>query len=923
MRPLKLTMSAFGPYAGKTILDMSALGESGLYLITGDTGAGKTTLFDAIVYALYGEASGENREASMLRSKYADPDTPTEVELIFTYSDKTYTVRRNPEYERPKARGEGITRQLAGAELICPDGTVINKQRDVDAAIKRLLGIDRNQFLQIAMIAQGEFLKLLLSSTEERKKIFRQLFKTERYQLLQDKLKAEESALKNLCSTALFSMKQYICGIVCKENDEIAPLLQKAKLGELGLEEVLALAEDLIARYEKEYENVSLRISGIEEQLATVNANLGKAEEYEKAKASLISANSELEEKEKLLSEANLALEAERAKQPEKEQIELNFARISAELPQYDEHVRLTDQYAALDKALTEKRALRENALRCEAELQDQIGRLKAENESLADAGAEKERLIREREQYENEKEKLSLLYKEITEYSNCVKKLEQYQEEYRKCTLKAEADNHRYVCSNKAFLDEQAGILADSLRDGQPCPVCGATAHPNPAQKSNGAPSKEELELLKEACDMANEAMRQASERCSVMRDRVKTLQASAETKISEQFGNVSIDGAGDLIVNEGKKLHSDITDINKRLLESEKKLARKAQVDAALPESEKKLEAVQAELSALSSDIAGNASKSDEIKSQIDKLASKLAFTDKNAAEKELLKLQNAKEAYAASLKAAESKYTRINTAVIALKASIIQLEKQLENECNVNREKELEQKRLLLSEKSLLMKTADSLSTMNAVNTSALADIKRTSRDLLVYEKQYASVKALADTAVGNVKGKEKVMLETYIQMNYFDRIIRRANTRLLVMSGGQYELKRRKNIGDNRSQSGLDLNVIDHYNGTERAVQTLSGGESFKASLSLALGLSDEIQSSAGGIRLDSMFVDEGFGSLDSESLEQAMKALNGLTEGKKLVGIISHVDTLKERIDKQLLVKKEKSGGSICKIIINE
>ncbi len=205
--------------------------------------------------------------------------------------------------------------------------------------------------------------------------------------------------------------------------------------------------------------------------------------------------------------------------------------------------------------------------------------------------------------------------------------------------------------------------------------------------------------------------------------------------------------------------------------------------------------------------------------------------------------------------------------------------------------------------------------------ASNKSALQKIKLKSGDLDDYEKRYQWVLPLSNTANGKVAGKEKIMLETYIQMTYFDRIISRANTRFMVMSGGQYELKRRKEAEDKKAQSGLDLDIIDHYNGTERSVKTLSGGESFKASLSLALGLSDEIQSIAGGIKLDTMFVDEGFGNLDDDSINQAMNALSGLAEGNRLVGIISHVSELKNRIDKQIVVAKEKSGGSKANIIM--
>jgi exonuclease SbcC len=247
MRPLSLKISAFVPYSGITEFDFEKLGKGGLYLITGDTGAGKTTIFDAITYALYGEPSGKNREVSMLRSKYADPATPTEVELTFSYRDKKYTVKRNPEYERESKRGGGLTKQLANAEITYPDGKIITKIKDVDSAIKEIIGIDRNQFCQIAMIAQGDFLKLLLAPTKERMEIFRHIFKTELFQNLQDRLKKESGKLADQCDDLNKSINQYIAGIACDEDNNDFSEVQKAKKGDLTTEDTILLLERIIS----------------------------------------------------------------------------------------------------------------------------------------------------------------------------------------------------------------------------------------------------------------------------------------------------------------------------------------------------------------------------------------------------------------------------------------------------------------------------------------------------------------------------------------------------------------------------------------------------------------------------------------------------------------------------------------------------
>ena len=306
MRPIKLTVSAFGPYAGKTVLDLDKLGENGLYLITGDTGAGKTTIFDAITYALYGEASGDNREPSMFRSKYAEATTPTEVELVFSYAGKTYTVKRNPEYERPKSRGEGFTTQKAEVQLKYPDGRVVTKQRDVDNAIRDIMGINRSQFLQIAMIAQGDFLKLLLAPTEERKKIFRQIFKTQLYQDLQDRLKKESGQLNDKCDAAHNSIKQYIDGITCDENDVLSIEVEKAKNGLLPAKDVMDLIDRLLTQDNDKKTAIQKSISDADKALEIVNANLGKIEAKEQTQKALDQAQKNLIGE----NETNLALKA-------------------------------------------------------------------------------------------------------------------------------------------------------------------------------------------------------------------------------------------------------------------------------------------------------------------------------------------------------------------------------------------------------------------------------------------------------------------------------------------------------------------------------------------------------------------------------------------------------------------------------------
>ena len=337
MRPLKLKMSAFGPYAGVTEIDFEKLGTNGLYLITGDTGAGKTTIFDAISFALYGAPSGNMREASMLRSMYADADTPTFVELVFLYDEKTYKVKRIPEYTRESKKGSGTTQQKTEAELTMPDGNVINKIKEVNSAITEILGIDRNQFSQIAMIAQGDFRKLLVADTKERQEIFRKIFRTAPYQSLQFRIKSEYSAADKKCDELKNSVKQYIGGIVCSEDDVLNIETQKAKNGELLIEDVVLLIGNLIEQDKLKEAETTKQLQSAEACLTKVVATLAKGEEQIKAQNSLKQSLGSRTEMLEGFEKAKAALETEKARKPEQEKLSKQIAAIETELEKYDE----------------------------------------------------------------------------------------------------------------------------------------------------------------------------------------------------------------------------------------------------------------------------------------------------------------------------------------------------------------------------------------------------------------------------------------------------------------------------------------------------------------------------------------------------------------------------------------------------------
>jgi len=922
MRPLKLAMSAFGPYASRTELDLDQLGTSGLYLITGDTGAGKTTIFDAITFALYGEASGENREAAMFRSKYADAATPTEVELTFVYAGKKYCVKRNPEYDRPKSRGEGFTTEKANAELTYPDGRVVTKQKDVNQAIIAIMGIDRNQFTQIAMIAQGDFLKLLLAPTEERKAIFQKIFRTQLYQVLQDKLRAESGRLKNEYELASAGMKQYIGGIICDEDDGLSINVEKAKNGLLPMEDIVALVKKLLEQDETlsgAYMSAELKLT---EKIDVISEAITKAATQKKTEDSLKQATADLQVALPKLEEARIALDTEKVRQVEGGNIGKSMAAIEAELPDYAE---LDEKKSALEnvsKAIDIKERDAEKKANLLQTQTSEIEALKAEQAGLASIGEEKAKLVALQKDAERRKTALDELQQDSSAVAKLAVSLDAAQTTYRERLAAAQEKKADYETQNQAYLDEQAGILAQTLTEGSPCPVCGSLTHPCPAHKSEHAPTKAELEKFKKAAEKAAAASEEASTEAGRIKGAVQAKKAAVEKNAASILPSIAFDDLSAELTAAAAESEKCLAELSTRIAAAARMAARKKELDEQIPKAQETMDTLTKEIAEVRNDLTAKKVEKSSLEERLVVLTQKLKFENQRAAKEMIGKLEGQQKALKKALENAQAAYDRCNDTVTGLRAKIEEMKKLLQNQEAIDIDAQKAQRLALTAQRTDVTSKRQHVLTRIASNQNTLSRITEKANDVTSIESRWTWVKALSNTASGNLSGKEKIMLETYIQMTYFDRVITRANTRFMIMSGGQYELKRRRESENNRSQSGLELNVIDHYNGTERSVKTLSGGESFKASLSLALGLSDEIQSSAGGIRLDTMFVDEGFGSLDEESLQQAMKALSDLAEGNRLVGIISHVAELKEKIDKQIIVTKNITGGSVARIVRN-
>lgn len=916
MRPIQLTLSAFGPYADTTVLDLDKLGTRGLYLVTGDTGAGKTTIFDAITFALYGEPSGDSRDPSMLRSKYAQPSTPTEVELLFSYRGKTYQLRRNPEYERPAKRGGGTTMQKADATLIYPDGRLVTRYREVTAAVTALIGLDRSQFSRIAMIAQGDFLKLLLASTEERKAIFRQIFQTAPYQALQEQLKSRAAALSAQCDALRQSIRQYAGGVLCDADDARCAELARAQTGQLAAEDTLALLSSLLADDHAASEQQQHALQHAEARITELTAQLGQAEAHEKTRAALETAQAQQTHAAQQLEAAHAALLAEQAQQPARDNLHAQIAAARLELPRYDE---LEDARAALT-AQTQLQRTQQTALvqdrAKQARAADAFRAQQQEFTALEDCGAAQEKLTAQLAQYEQRAEALSALVQALSSCDALQDKCQSARADYQTAAQEAHALTSDYLQKNRAFLDGQAGVLAQTLQPGLPCPVCGACDHPRPAQPSAQAPTEAALERARKASEARQKAAADASAAAAQLSGRLETLTAATAEQAAALLGAQADPQAYAAQADAAQtETAAAVRAAQRSLADVRTRTARRAELARCLPQREAELKALETALAARDSAAAAQAARVDAMQAALDTLARALPFAGKAQAVRALQDLQAGHTALQTALERAQTAYQAAKSQTDTLAGQIASCRAQLAAAPAVPIAALREQLAHHQTEKAACTRALTALTARLQTNQTAFDHLRARFSELTDLEAQWSRMRALSATANGNLAGKEKIMLETYVQMTYFDRVIARANTRFMVMSGGQYELKRSAEAENNRSQSGLALDVVDHYNGTERSVRSLSGGEAFKASLSLALGLSDEIQSCAGGIRLDSMFVDEGFGSLDEESLGQAMQALTGLTEGDRLVGIISHVAELKSRIDKQIIVTKAKSGGS--------
>lgn len=944
MRPEKLTISAFGPYADRTEIDFSRLGDSGLYLITGDTGAGKTTIFDAITFALYGQASGQVRDSAMFRSKYADTATETFVELVFSYQGKKYQVFRSPEYMAPKKRGTGLTLRKAEAQLIYPDERQpVTKARDVTRAIEELLGLDYEQFTQIAMIAQGDFQKLLLAGTVQRGEIFRQIFHTGIYQQVQLKLKDAARSRYKEYDEMRRSIAQYLDGVKFRqregtEAEEFAEL-KKGKF-EGGLERSLEILKSFIDQGEKRESELLKQEQEVDQKIRTMENMLHLSAQKRNLEQKKDLARKQLEQ---LLPDLEKASgEAEKYKDADRkcEALGILIREKQEQLKKYQVLEQLKTELDEIRMQMKKCRAGQEANIRQEQQLHKDMEQLKKERSRLENSRLDLQKAVTEKEKRTQKRSELNGLETGIREFKSLYEATKEQQKKYQAAYEKAQQQSEYYQQIFHSFLDAQAGILAQELKENEPCPVCGSLSHPHPRMSSKGRTVTQEiLDNEKSKLDKLEKISADQSLEAGKLKERSnaswKQIVSGAEELLEEfqEFRKETKNGngqAGDfrtvwkqmiLMINREKEQCKNLlTESDRKIREAEENTKRKQKVEKLLENLEKEKDILQEKKNSCDREQTGLTTKASENEKQQKNAAEEIRQVHSEAGKEVLEKEIREKQQEYIDLKENSRKmketFERFQAEKARITSTIKTLDEQQKEIGEIREDEIREQYTESTTQKTELAEKRKELFSIQSGNLEIFRKVQKRKEEMTKAEVEYVWMKNLSDTANGNLNGKAKIELETYIQMAYFDRILRRANVRLMTMSSGQYELKRQEQSENRKEKAGLDLNVIDHYNGTERSVKTLSGGESFQASLSLALGLSDEIQASAGGIRLDSMFVDEGFGSLDEEALSQAVKALSSLADGHRMVGIISHVAELKERIENKIIVTKQCSGKGV-------
>ncbi len=1038
MKPIKLTLSAFGPYAGVQTVDFTCFNGRGLFLITGDTGAGKTTIFDGISYALFGEASGSTRGGDGLRSDFAPHDTVTYAELEFEHRGQVYRVYRRPEYLSPKVRGEGFTKKPAVAELYYPDGRTVTKIGEVTKAVNDLLRINQQQFKQLCMLAQGEFMKLLLADSKNRAEIFSDIFNTGIFRRIQQELSIEMrtqsdalsaanahildnchriavgedlSESPNPLAAALETLNRdgvHTAPLVCeqlewqinqdanawdainkrldkldKQSRELAVTLATAKETEKKLSELQAQRERSaeIEQNKQEVARIRTQITvleharGLAADYAVLNDARHRVEQYRTQAQHLAQQLSVCKQEAK---QAQKAFDEQQKLQPQKQKLEQERIKLLNLLPQYELLAAQREKLANANRQLSNSEAAIEDGKSRVQQITEQYSQIEREYNALDGADGEYQQLSSLGRELEARIRELSELIMLLGTHRKQQQVIAQKQSEFELLSADYSQAKVAYDKAEIDFFGAQAGLLAARLAEGSACPVCGSKAHPSPAVLPESAPDQTQLERLKADRDAKSAVCMDAAQWLEKKRSTTDSLwdeltrrSAAAGLAADPEVINAALNDTSNQKEENSKaaatalqkaetrrKLPALMSDIRDKLQQAtnvltqqqDKHSALTAAVSAALAGEQAAAAAIPAELPSMDSanhQIATFANQINIMNQEYDaardsreQTARRLESSTellKNArlsyedAAQHLTELEHAfsdrlhqlgfddEPAFEAALlppteiTALRQKADALDALCRIWKETVQRLEKETEGKAAettslIKKLEEIEDLSARLREES------GQLRARVGSNSRILEELRTKLAEASGLEQELLCVKLLSDTANGTLSGKKRMKLEFYVLAAYFDRILAEANRRLSRMTYGRFELLRRED--DALSDRGLELDVLDHNTGKPRSVKTLSGGEKFKASLALALGLSDIIQRRAGGVSIDTMFVDEGFGSLDVQSLDAAINTLNELTGSDRLVGIISHVGELRDRIANQIIVQKTPKGSTL-------
>ena len=992
MMPISLTLSAFGPYPDTITIDFESFQEDGLFLITGPTGSGKTMIFDAMIFALYGKTSGQIRQTDSLRCDHALNEIPTFVEFSFSLHQQNYTIKRNPKYY---LEGKKTPKQPS-ALLTLPDGKMVEGIKEVNQKMISLLGVDDQQFKQICMIAQGEFTKLIMASSDEREKVLRELFHSETYQKLEEKLKVHlktyqdkydlllnkrKDLMQEYLSkqTKLIASQQKEYDDLKKDLDQKKQQLQLYRLQNQRLIQLKDLKQQFqdLKKQENDYQKLNKTVDTLKKAQETNYLYISYIKQQKKLQTLKLNQEDFLKQLKKLekdYQEKKVQADSLDYKQQTKEKLQNQIQETKQLINQiyqyqndYQNLQTLKQQYRMLDeehKLFLKKKEKFENGLQRDQE------RIQSEQQVQSKYELIKQQYVRLNEQ--------KVKVHQLSDYYDQILKLNEnksdLQEEYTVVEKQVDHEKMQYNQMEKLYFRKQAGIFALQLKENQPCPICGSLHHPHPAQI-------EKEDITKEKLDQQAKKVKQQEHRLQDILQKIllsnqkkemlvkQTKQLSSELNIQEEISK-------EIFIKELDHLSKDEKRMKKEYLElqDELKYIQKLKKSVALSLKD---------MSTYESKELKQAQSLENIQVQIHQLSGKLddslrqyeiGEVNKNyqQVQKEYRQLSLEIETIQQDYEKVKNKYLEIKTKISSLNQQIIQEQEiydELDNKYHtaldafINEEEFLNLKTQINQISILEKKYQDYLISLKSLNKQIISlenevkdstyvdlsslsetikevnqqlreknddleklkidyslkekmikDIQKINQQLEKDEDTYQRYLDLYNLASG--KNNARVSIERYVLATYFENMLIYANVIMKQLSQGRYQLLRKDDAGKGRSQQGLELDVFDQESGNIRSIKTLSGGESFKAALSLALGLSRMVQDYAGGIELNTLFIDEGFGSLDSQSLDQAMNCLMELHHENKLIGIISHVSDLKDRIERQLVVERKQKQSVI-------